>query len=204
MKKLMLASLAALALAHAPAASARPITATDLATMRRLASPSASPDGRWVVYQLSETDLAANRRRTDLFLVDLTRPDAAPARIASTPDHNEHDPHFSADGRWIYYLSDASGSDQLWRVAAAGGTPEKVSDFATDIGGYLLAPSGDRIAIWADRDMSCADFNCAARQAPPSGRGSGRVYDQTFVRHWDSWAVPGQRSRIFAFPLVEG
>ena len=101
MNKLMLAGLAALAFTQAPAASARPITATDLATMRRLASPSASPDGHWVVYQLSETDLAANRRRSDLFLLDLTRPDAAPVRIASTPEHNEHDPHFSPDGRWI-------------------------------------------------------------------------------------------------------
>src|SRR4051812_37955811 len=153
MNKLMLAGLAALALAQAPAAVARPITATDLATMRRLASPSVSPDGHWVVYQLSETDLAANRRRNDLFLLDLIHPDAAPARIASTPDHNEHDPHFSADGRWIYYLSDASGSDQLWRVAAAGGTPEKLTAFSTDISGYLLAPSGERVAIWADRDM---------------------------------------------------
>ena len=204
MNKLMLAGLAALAFVQAPAASARPMTATDLATMRRLASPSASPDGHWVVYQLSETDLGANRRRNDLFLLDLTRPDAAPARIASTPEHNEHDPHFSADGRFIYYLSDASGSDQLWRVAAAGGTPEKLTAFTTGIGGYLLAPSGDRVAIWADRDMRCTDIDCTGLPAAPTGQGSGRVYDQTYVRLWDSWAVPGQRSRIFTFPLVDG
>ena len=80
MNKPMLASLAALALVQAPAVCARPITATDLATMRRLASPSVSPDGHWVVYQLSETDLAANRRRTDLFLLDLSQAKAAPAR----------------------------------------------------------------------------------------------------------------------------
>lgn len=204
MNKFMLAGLAALALAQAPAASARPITATDLATMRRLGSPSASPDGHWVVYQLSETDLRANRRRNDLFLLDLTHPDAAPARIGSAPEHNEHDPHFSADGRWIYFLSDASGSDQLWRVPVTGGAAEAVTSFPTDIGGYLLAPSGDRVAIWADRDMRCADFNCAGLPAAPAGQGSGRVYDQAFVRHWDSWAVPGQRSRVFTFPLVDG
>ena len=67
-----------LALAQAPAAFARPITATDLATMRRLGAPSVSPDGNWAVYQLSETDLAANRRRNDLCLLDLRHAGAAP------------------------------------------------------------------------------------------------------------------------------
>jgi len=204
MKKLMLASLAALALAQAPTASARPITATDLATMRRLGAPAVSPDGNWAVYQLSETDLTANRRRTDLFLLDLRAPNAAPVKIASQPQYNEHDARFSADGRWLYYLSNASGSDQLWRVQLPSGTPEKVTDFNTDVGGYLLAPSGDRLAIWTDRDLRCRSFNCAEVQAAAPAGGSGRVFDETFVRHWDTWATPGTRSRIFTFPMVDG
>src|SRR5688572_9071140 len=204
MKMLLAASLTALALASASAASARPITATDLATMRRLSAPVVSPDGRWAVYQLRETDLEGNRGRADLWRLDLTRSGAEPARIASTDEHNEHDPRFSADGRWIYYLSNASGSDQLWRVAVDGGAPERVTDLATDISGFLPAPTGDRIAIWADRDMACTDFSCANVTAPGPDHGSGRVYDETFVRHWDTWTQPGVRSRIFTFPLADG
>ena len=78
MKKLMLASLAALAFAQAPAAFARPMTATDLATLRRLGAPAVSPDGNWAVYQLRETDLEANRGRTDLYLLDLRTAGATP------------------------------------------------------------------------------------------------------------------------------
>ena len=204
MKTLMAASLTALALVAASAASARPITATDLATMRRLAAPTVSPDGNWAVYQLRETDLAANRGRTDLWLLDLRRAGAQPVRIASLPEHNEHDPRFSADGRWLFYLSNASGSEQLWRVALPDGTPERVTEFTTDIAGFMPAPSGDRIAIWADRNMACADINCANLPAAEQGRGSGRVYDETFVRHWDAWAEPGVRSRLFILPLVDG
>ena len=88
MKKLLLASLAALALAQAPAAFARPMTATDLATLRRLGAPAVSPDGNWAVYQLRETDLEANRGRTDLWLLDLRRPGAEPVKIASTCDRS--------------------------------------------------------------------------------------------------------------------
>ena len=204
MKKLLLASLAALALAQAPAAFARPITATDLATMRRLGAPAVSPDGNWAVYQLSETDLAANRRRTDLFLLDLRAPNAAPVKIASQPQFNEHDARFSADGRWLYYLSNASGSDQIWRVSLPSGTPEKVTDLATDVSGFAISPTGSRVAIWADRNMACQDFSCANVSGPAPDHGSARVYDQTFVRHWDVWVEPGVRSRIFSFPMVDG
>jgi dipeptidyl aminopeptidase/acylaminoacyl peptidase len=204
MKKLILAGLGLLAFAQAPDAFARPITATDLATLRRLAAPAVSPDGNWAVYQLSETDLAANRRRTDLWLLDLRNPAAAAIRIASEPEHNEHDARFSADGRWIYYLSNHSGSDQIWRAALPGGAAEQVTDLATDVAGFTIAPGGDRVAIWADRDLACESINCLIVHGPQQGQGSGRVYDQTFVRHWDVWAEPGVRSRIFTFPLVDG
>ena len=204
MKKLLLASLAALALAQAPAAFARPMTATDLATLRRLGAPAVSPDGNWAVYQLRETDLEANRGRTDLWLLDLRRPGAEPVKIASRPQFNEHDARFSPDGRWLYYLSNASGSDQIWRVSLPSGTPEKVTDLATDVAGFLISPTGDRVAIWADRNMACQDFSCANVSGPAPDHGSGRVYDQTFVRHWDVWVEPGVRSRIFSFPMVDG
>lgn len=204
MNRVIAASLAALALAAAPAALARPMTATDLATMRRIGAPTVSPDGSWLAYQLRETDLDENRGRTDLWLLDLRAADAEPMRIASSPEHNEHDSRFAPDGRWLYFLSDASGTNQLWRVALPDGAPERVSDLASDIAGYLITPNGDRIAIWADRHIACADFGCANVSLPGQDHGSGRAYDEIFVRHWDSWIEPGVRSRIFTFPLVDG
>ncbi|HEX8641528.1 MAG TPA: S9 family peptidase, partial [Allosphingosinicella sp.] len=172
MNKLLAAAFAVLAFVPAPAALARPMTATDLATMRRLAAPAVSPDGNWAVYQLRETDLEANRGRLDLWLLDLRQRDPTAVRIASSPEHNEHDPRFSPDGRWLYFLSNASGSEQLWRVALPSGIPERVTEFATDISGYMIAPTGDRIAVWADRNTACADIDCANVPAPEPGGGS--------------------------------
>lgn len=202
----MLTALA-LGAAYLPAAvSARPMTATDLATMHRIGSPSVSPDGRWIVYSLSETDLAANKRRNHLWLLDTRTKGAQPVQIAfSAADKSEHDPVFSRDGKWVYYLSNAGGSDQLWRVALPGGTPEKLTSLATDVGGFLLAPTGDRVAIWGDRGLNCADYDCKATDKTDTvPGGSGRTYDQLFVRHWDAWAEPNTRSRIFILPLADG
>ena len=107
MNKLILAALCALAFAPA-AADARPMTSTDLASMRRIAAPSVSPDGRWLVYQLRETDLAANRGRTDLWLLDLATPGAQPFRLITSPEFNETSPIFSAVG--VYFISNRSGA----------------------------------------------------------------------------------------------
>ena len=41
---------------------------------------------------------------------------------------------------------------------------------------------------------------CRAKPAT----GSGRTYDQMFIRHWDTWATPGVRSRLFGFALDGG
>ena len=203
MKKLLLASLAVAALAQGSAALSRPMTATDLASLRRIAAPSVSPDGRWLVYQLRETDLAANKGRTDLWLLDLSTKGAAPTPLIASADANETSPAFSADGQWIYFLSGKSGSNQLWRKRRSE-PAEQVTTLATDVAGYSISPTGDRIAIWADRNLACADFNCANVPAAAQGRGSARAYDETFVRHWDSWVEPGVRSRIFTFPMVDG
>jgi dipeptidyl aminopeptidase/acylaminoacyl peptidase len=204
MKKLLLCGLAALALLPATHVSARPMTATDLATIKRIAAPAVSPDGRWLVYQLRETDMAANRGRTDLWLLDLSRPAAPAVKIASAPQHNEHDARFSPDGRFLYFLSNSSGDEQVWRVSLPSGRPEKVTSVAGGLSGYLPAPSGDRIAVWADRDVRCRDLACEGVPTPPQNQGSGRTYDETFVRHWDQWATPNTYSRLFVLPLVNG
>jgi len=179
------------------------MTATDLATMRRIGAPTVSPDGRWLVYQLRETDLAANRGRNDLWVVDLRNPANPPTRLVTTATFSEHDARFAADGS-LYFISNQSGSDQLWRMTVPGGPMQQVTDYRTDVAGYLLSPAGDRIAIWADRDISCADINCANVPAAATGQGSARTYDETFVRHWDTWATQGTRSRIFVMPMVDG
>ncbi len=201
------------ALTFAPAA-ARPMTETDLATLKRLASPTVSPDGRWAAYQLRETDLAANKGRTDIYLLDLKDVGAKPMLIGSKPDKNEHDPAFSADSKTLYYISDDSGSDQIWRVDVPSGAAKQVSKFKTDVGGFKLSPNGKLVAIWGDVAIHCYSLDCDGDMetkkldalAPGGdtskpGPGSGREYDQLMVRHWDTWETPGNYSRTFTYGL---
>ena len=150
MKTLLLAGIGAMALACAPAL-ARPFTPADMVSLDRIGAPAVSPDGKWLAYQLRSTDLAANRGRTDLYLLAIDRPGQTPRRIASVADKNEASPVFSPDGSALYFQSDASGDDQLWRVALSGGDPVQISKAPGGISGFLLSPDGMKVALWADR-----------------------------------------------------
>lgn len=201
MKHLLLAGLGALALSQAPAL-ARPFTPSDMVGLDRISAPVASPDGKWLAYQLRTTDLAGNRGRTDIYLLQIDEPGQPPRLIASTPDKNESSPAFSPDGSALYFLSNAGGDDQLWRVPLAGGQPVQISRAPGGISGFLLSPKGDRVALWADRPVGAKTLD-AVKPADPPSAGTGRVYDQLFVRHWDTWA-DGQRSQIFVMPVEGG
>ena len=54
----------------APAAAPDAFTYGDMISANRLGDPQVSPDGRWVIYSVTTTDLAANRRSSALFLKD--------------------------------------------------------------------------------------------------------------------------------------
>ena len=196
---LLAASVAAAALVSTPAV-ARPMTATDMHMMRRLGSHSVSPDGRHAIFTLSTTDLAANKRNNVVHILDLKAKGAAPQPIAGLTA-SAHDAVFGNDGA-IWYLAPVSGQDQLFRMAV-GGQPAQLSSFTGDISGFKVSADGSRVILWADRNLQCADFACDNLPKVQKS-GSGRTYDQMFVRHWDSWAEPGVRSRIFSFPIADG
>ena len=183
-------------------ALARPMTETDLAMMKRLSGAAASPDGTMVAYQLRETDLDANKGKTDLYLLKLGTPDAQPVKLASKPDKNEHDPAFAPDGKSIFYISNESGSDQIWRYDIASGSTVQASNFKTDVSGFKISPDGKKFAVWGDIARDCLEFGCAKDgDTSKPGPGTGREYDQLMVRHWDQWETPGNYSRVFTVVL---
>lgn len=207
MRNHILTSALALAAALSTPAFARPMTEVDLATLKRVAAPTASPDGRWVVFQMTETDAATYKRATGLWLVDRNVKDAAPVRIADTADKNESAPAFHPDGS-LYFLSNASGKSQVWRVVpTTGGAAAQVTDTVADVSGFKISPDGQRLLAWGDVPRECVDFGCDAKdKGAQPGPGTGRLYkDGTgFVRHWDSWETPGTYSRPFVFTLDGG
>jgi dipeptidyl aminopeptidase/acylaminoacyl peptidase len=182
------------------------MTDVDLATLNRVAAPAASADGRWIAFQMTETEGESYQRSTGLWLIDRNARGAEPVRIADTPGKNESDPAFHPDGS-LFFLSNSSGSDQVWRIDPKGGGAAQVTDTRADVAGFKISPDGKRLLAWGDIARECTDFGCdAADKSERPGPGTGRLYKDGvgFVRHWDSWETPGTYSRPFVFDLEGG
>ena len=77
-------------------------------------SPDISPDGRTIVFELLG----------DLFTVDAR---GGPARALTTGMAFDSQPVFSPDGHDIAFVSDRSGAENVWIIAADGSNPRKVT-----------------------------------------------------------------------------
>jgi dipeptidyl aminopeptidase/acylaminoacyl peptidase len=205
------ATLALLAAAAAPSgipASARtvqaesttPFSVQDLVRLARVSEAAVSPDGKRVVYTLRTTDMDANKARTAIWMIETHKHNAAPARVTDL-EANSNSPEWSGDGRFLYYLSNRSGSTQVWRVTP-GGDPKQVTALPVDVGSFRVSPRNDRVFVTAEVFVDCPTLACTQErlEAAAHNHEHGVVYDKVFVRHWDTWS-DGRRSQLFSISL---
>jgi dipeptidyl aminopeptidase/acylaminoacyl peptidase len=182
--------------------ASQPFSIRDLVRLARISDVAVSPDGRRIVYTQRVTDMEANKGRTALWLLDTAKRGQAPLRLVEDPA-NASAAEWSKDGRFVYFLSTKSGSSQVWRTpAAAGGEPTQVTTLPLDVGSFHVSPSGDRIAVSLDVFLDCPDLSCTRQRLESTAHaaGTGVLYQQLFVRHWDSFS-DGRRSQVFSLPL---
>src|SRR5262245_44984318 len=144
--------------AQAPApAGTHPYTVDDQVAMDRLTDPQPSPDGSRIAFVISSLDLAKNRRRTDLWLVGT---DGGNLRRLTSHEGNDSNPRWTADGRFLFFLSTRSGSSQVHRIAVEGGEAEQVTREPLDVAALLLSPDGSRMAYAMDVFPDCDTPQC--------------------------------------------
>jgi len=102
---------------------------------RFVSHPRWSPDGRAIAFTANPD------RATAVHLVD-----AATCEVRQLGDTAQGAMFcdWSPDGRFIYFVSDRSGEDQVWRMAPDGSAPEQV----TRHGGLHARVSHDGRAVW--------------------------------------------------------
>jgi TolB protein len=102
-------------------------------------APSFSPDGRQLALTLGGID-----GNLDIHVLDLS---TRQTRRLTTHRAIDTEGSWSPDGRHIYFTSDRSGGPQVYRVPAAGGTPERVTFEGSYNARPRLSPDGKRLAV---------------------------------------------------------
>ena len=98
--------------AHTAAEPTAPFSVRDLVRLARISQVAVSPDGKRVAYALRTTDMDANSGRTAIWTIETRKRNASPARITDL-EANSSSPEWSGDS--LHYLSNRSGSMQVWR-----------------------------------------------------------------------------------------
>jgi dipeptidyl aminopeptidase/acylaminoacyl peptidase len=157
--------VATVALSGHPAAqpARRPVTLPELLSIKQVASPQLSPDGRTILYTVrgwengAGTDSERKEPRSHVWRVTA---DGAQRQLTFN-ERGETAPAWSPDGAMIAFLSaraadgeivpaaDTPPVNQLWVMRADGGEPWKLTDSKESITAYAWSPDSKTIAFVA-------------------------------------------------------
>ena len=137
-KTLLYQHAALLYVAHADGSSAREVPGVRLHFAFSQAGAALSPDGTQIAYAQDDRSPV----NTDLDVVPVR---GGPARRLTFDNITVSDPAWTPDGKTIYFSSRREGSLTLWRIAAAGGTPQPVTSGSGEDTESTISPDGRRL-----------------------------------------------------------
>ena len=124
-------------------AQERPMTWLDVQEMARAGDWTPSPDGAWMLYQVSTPDWQEDRTQSDLHLVPLSDGVEASRRLTFTDEYDEGDPAWAPDGGYFVFVSDRVGDeDQLYMMRPDGGEARRITDAKEGVSDYAFSPDG--------------------------------------------------------------
>ncbi|MBD3274907.1 MAG: prolyl oligopeptidase family serine peptidase [Candidatus Marinimicrobia bacterium] len=117
--------------------------------VKTIADVRVSPDGHQVLYTVTEAHLSeeGGEYQTTLFLTDSI---GSHTEQLSQGISSVWHPRWSPDGQTISYLSDATGTAQIWLLRRESRTRHQLTDFPQDIRNFQWSPDGSRLAFTAE------------------------------------------------------
>src|SRR5919204_655254 len=94
------------------------------------------------------------------------------------------------DESWLCYVTDITGTPQLWRVPTAGGMPRRLTFDCDRVGAYRISPDGKRIAYATDRG---GDERWQLWVMDADGANARRLTEQVErIHHLNAWTADGR------------
>ena len=165
--------------------------------MGRLGSATISPDGTTALYTITRYNMAENRGLTQIYVRDIA---SGNEQELTDNSSNSADPQWSADGSKIFFLSNRSGSMQLWQMSAEGKELKQLTNIEGGIEAYGVTAAEDK--MFYVKSVHVADFK-SSDVHKDMDKSKARIYDDLMSRHWDYWDE-GDYRHIFIAELGNG
>jgi len=133
----------------AQAPTPRSMVPGDIYRIKDVGAPEISPDGRWIAYQVSESDSATDRITTDVWMAAW---DGSSVVRLTSRSSGAFAPRFSPDGKYLSFLAPKPNGEcgaQLWLLDRSGGEAQLASDTPTGLDSYAWSPDARRIVFVA-------------------------------------------------------
>ena len=178
----------------------RLITIDDYFRIQRVSDPRISPDGAWVAYVVSRSDLAKDRSGSRIWMSPATGGDAIPLTLKAS---SASSPRWSPDGRYLGFLSAREeGETQVWLLNRRGGEAEQLTDVKQGVGSFAWSPDGSRLVLTI-RDMTpeqAGDTSWIGHQAKTQ---RPYVVDRLQFKRDVSGYLDRRRNHLYVFDVGE-
>ena len=152
------------------------MTPEALWAMGRIASATASPDGKQIAYQVGYYSVKENKGHQVLCLVDA---DGKNNRQLTTAAASETAPAWIEQGRRIAYLS----GGEVWAMNADGTDRRQLSNSGGKIEAFKFSPDGTKVIL-----IKSIPYNGVIKKNPDDlPLATGRLATDLMYRHWDHY-----------------
>lgn len=205
MRRHPLVLLALFLAATALAADRQPLTHETMFLMKRVGAPVVSPDGKWVIFSVTEPSYDEKEQVSDLWLA-ATDGSVAMRKITAMKA-GESDPAWSPDSLRIAFTAKRDGDDvsQVWILGPGGGEAQRVTTLSTGARRPRFSPDGKRILFGSTVYSGTADdeANKKAAKDEKDRKFKVRAYDSFPIRAWDRW-MDEKEPHLFVQSLEPG
>lgn len=158
------------------------LTPETLWELDRVGSPSASPDGKWIVFTITDYKWKENSGRTDIYLMPSKGGEAK--KLTGNQVNSCWHPEWRPDGKYIGFLTVTGEGAQMMEMEPANpDLARPVTGHPGGISGFHYAKAMNRIVYSAQVKID----KTTQELYPDLPKASGRVIDDLMYRHWDEW-----------------